>query len=448
MKRTRKKSSRREAPVRAIQREVRTELARSTASSRSKELLEVLGVSTGPDVHLTRGREMWMEAYDTGANFSTYLEELDPTFDHPVQDRGTDAFGRMVRAAGIIPSSDPSRGFYAMPLEVFEETPGTRSLLPELFARMWRKATVGRPSGLGYGARATYFSNDQPAGGILQPFATAAQPRFQEIAPAIPLSELVAFNTGINQNTYRAFYLKTDVENTRMLRIVEGTEIPSAKLVGSERMIYLTKFGRKLEVTYETLRRMPIDLVAFHIARIAVQSEADEVAAALSVLVGGDGNAGTAMTIYNLTTLDPLTTANNLTLTAWLTFKMLFMNPYALTTVLTQNGPALKLQLLNTGSANIPLLYINNAGGGFGGFRPINPGLADNVGLGWTADAPANLIAGFDRRFALERVFEIGSTIQEVERFITRQVQALVMTQSSGFAVFDETAKKGLNLAA
>jgi hypothetical protein len=444
MKKNRKNKK---AVVRVIQGEVRRELARSTAASRPGELLEVLGRSVGPSPELTRGREMWMESYDSGTNFSQYLEELDPTHDHDQSERTMDAFGRCIRAAGVIPVSAPERGFYAQPVSAMEEHAGTRALLPELFARMWRKASVGRPMGVGYGARAVYLTNDQPQGSILQPYATAATPRYQEIAPAIPLSELVAFNTGINTNTYRAFYLKTDVENTRMLRIVEGTEIPSAKLIGSERMIYLTKFGRKLEITYETLRRMPIDLVAFHIARIAVQAEADKVAAALSVLIGGDGNAGTAMTMYNLTTLDPLTTAGNLTLTAWLNFKMLFANPYALTTALSQTGPALKLQLLNTGSANIPLVTIQGASG-FGGFRPINPGLADNVALGWTADAPANIIAGFDRRFAIERVFEIGASIQEVERWITRQVQVLTMTESEGFANFDEVAKKGLNLAA
>jgi hypothetical protein len=41
---------------------------------------------------------------------------------------------------------------------------------------------------------------------------------------------------------------------------------------------------------------------------------------------------------------------------------------------------------------------------GMGWFRAINPGLADNVGLGWTSDAPSLKVVGVDTRFALERV--------------------------------------------
>jgi hypothetical protein len=305
---------------------------------------------------------------------------------------------------------------------------------------MYRRAIHMSPQ-----ERAVYLTTDQPSNSILNPIATAPGARFQQITAAIPLTELVAFNTGINTNIYRAFYLQTDVANTRLLRVTEASEIPGAKLVGSERMIEIYKFGRKLEWSYESARRMPIDLIAFHIARIAVQSEADRVAAALSTIVAGDGNAGTAATVYNLTTLDPTTTANNLTLVAWLTFKMLFLNPYALTTVLAQTGPALKLQLLNTGNANIPLTMLPS---GFGGFTPINPGLADGTRLGWTADAPASQLVGFDRRFALERVFEIGANIQEVDKWITRQVNVLTMTESEGYAALDPVAVKILNLAA
>jgi hypothetical protein len=415
------------------------ELAKTTPEGRAVELLEVLGRGEGE-----RARQMQSEADDNGMNFSRYLETLDPSKDH--KNTRTDAFGRLIRATGIVPASDMSRGLVASELEdLVNHSMGARALVSELFARMYRKALCGTPQGATFGQRTPYLSNDTTSGSILNPYAYDPRPRGPQILAALPINEIVAFNTGIDSNTYKAFYLTSDVTNTRMYRVTEGAELPGAKLVSSDRAINLYKFGRKLEWSYESARRMPIDLIGFHIQRIAVQAEADRVAAALATLVGGDGNAGTSATVYNLTTLDPATTAGNLTLLAWLTFRMLFLNPYSLTTAITQVGPALKLQMLNTGNSNIPLMYLTQF---YGGFRAMNPGLADSVALGFTADAPTNQIVGFDRRFALERVFEIGASISETDKWISKQTNIMTFTDTEGYDILDPTAVKILNLAA
>jgi len=57
-------------------------------------------------------------------------------------------------------------------------------------------------------------------------------------------------------------------------------------------------------------------------------------------------------------------------------------------------------------------------------------------------------IIGFDKRFAIERVVDIGATITEVEQFITRQVQVLVVTEAEGYAVIDKNAMGILNVNA
>jgi hypothetical protein len=46
-----------------------------------------------------------------------------------------------------------------------------------------------------------------------------------------------------------------------------------------------------------------------------------------------------------------------------------------------------------------------------GGVTPINQDFAGPVPLGWTSDAPANKIVGWDPRMTVERVFEIGADI-------------------------------------
>jgi hypothetical protein len=406
--------------------ERRAELARSTVASRPQELLRSLS------------RDMYAEAYDSGQSFTNYLEELDPSHEHK---GGLDAFSRVVRASGIVCTTDLARGRYAEPMSAFDRDENTKVLVPELLARFWRRAVHASSN-----TRALqYLANDQPSGGVMNPFAYSATPRFNEITPAIPLSELIALNTGIDSDTYKSFYLSTDVTQTRMKRVTEAAEIPAAKLVGQEHTIKLHKYGRKLVTSYEILRRMRIDMVQFHIARIAVQAEADKVSTVISALVAGDGNANTAATVYNLTALDPAASAGTLTLKAWLAFKMLFVNPYTLTTVLAQTGPALALQLLSTGSANIPLSFLSAQ---FGGFRTINPTLADGTALGWTADAPTLKLVGTDRRLAVERVFEIGANIQEVDRYITNQTQVLTMTETEGYDILDGVATKILDINA
>jgi hypothetical protein len=191
---------------------------------------------------------------------------------------------------------------------------------------------------------------------------------------------------------------------------------------------------------------MRIDRLAWWIRWQALQSEVDKVTAALDYLVSGDGNSGTAATVYDLTDLDSAATAGTLTLKGWLNFRMQFNQPYTMTTALMPTDVALQVILLNAGTANVPLAGLNLNGVG-NSLTPINT-TADGIRYGWTAEAPASKIIGFDRRFALEQVTEIGSEIRETERFITNQTELMVMTETSGFGVMDASGTKILNLAA
>jgi hypothetical protein len=267
-----------------------------------------------------------------------------------------------------------------------------------------------------------------------------------QLAPAIPLSEVVAITTPIEGQDYRAFYLTDVAASERMVRLPEGTDLPTARLTGGDHTIRLHKYGRAIEVTYEELRRRRIDLVALHIARIAIQTEIDKLAAILAIMINGDGNSGTSATNYNLTALDSAATAGTLTLKGWLAFKLKFTNPYSLTHAIVQDAVLLQLQLLNTGTANIPLLFLPS--GTFGAFTPINPGLGDGVRVGHTTAAPTLTIVGFDGRLGIERVVELGSDISEVDRWVKRQTQVITLSEVEGYDVFDQFAVKTLNINA
>jgi hypothetical protein len=400
--------------------------ANTTPEGRPQELLRSLSANS------------YAEAYKSGRSLSAWLEKQDPSVDHKGQ---LDAFGRVMRASGIRTTTIMEQGVFADELDAFNKDDHTRALLPEWVAREARRARTGKdPS-----TRAIYITGDNVSGTVGQPIEFAQQPRFTQIAPAIPLSELVAMTTGINGGAYQAFYLNNDTDALRMKRVAEGTEVPKAKLTAGTHTVRLKKYGRALEVSYEQLRRQRIDVVALHIARMAVQAESDKVAAVMDTAINGDGNATTSATVYSLTTLDPAATAGTLTLKGWLAFKMKFTNPYMMTVALANDVTVLQAMLLNTGSANVPLVFIA-AQNGFGGFRSINPGLRDNVGIGWTSDAPSLKVVAFDSRFAIERVYEIGGNLTEVERWISRQTQEIVMTEVEGYDVFDQSATKILDV--
>lgn len=389
-------------------------MADLNAKPRAQELLRSLTPAT------------YREAYGRGMSLSAYLEQQDPSDEYK---DGLDAFGRLMKCAGIRTVSLPEQGVWADEFDAFNRDDSTRMLVPEWLARQWRRAASGRE----VLTRSIYTAGDNIPGSGLAPWVDAGLARATRIAPAIPLNRLVAITTAINSDAYRAYYLTDVTAENRMARVGEGAEIPRVKLTGGEHTTRLYKYGRALEASYEALRRMRIDRIALHIARLAVQNESDKVETALDVLVNGDGNAGTAATSYNLTTLDSATTANNLTWKSWLAFEMKFTNPYVLDVALMVEAIALQVRMLNVGTANAPVPISK--------FATINPG-GGAVGIGWTSAAPANTIVGIDTRFALEHVVEIGADIQEIERWATRQVQVLTMTEVEGFNVFDQAATK------
>lgn len=385
--------------------------------------------------------DVYRSAFSKGMSLSAYLEQEDPSEGY---DDGLDTFGRLLKEANLMVRSDPNRGYYADTFEAFYENEHTRALIPEFVRRVWYRVATGQDPSTRASA-SSFTSLEQPYGSVANPFFDSAQPRIQQLQPVLPLSEFVTLTTPIRGDAYRAFYLTepTNKNDYRLTRIAEGAEIPRVKLVGGQHMTRLHKYGRALEATYEVLRRQRIDMIALHIARMAIQAETDKVATAIDVMINGDGNSNTAATSYNLTTLDAAASAGTLTLKGWLNFKLQWLNPYRITTAVAQVPMALQAMLLSTGSANIPLsVAFPNS---FGGMRPLNQsGLSDGVGFGWTSDAPSNKIVGWDNRFALERVYEVGSDINEIERFVMRQTQALTMSEVEGYNCLDPNSVKVL----
>lgn len=393
-------------------------------------------------------------ANNEGVSLARYLEEEDPTNEYPqdAPERRMTALERAIDMLGEGDDDDPGirlthdweAGDYADQLGAFDRF-GERGriLQVEWMLEEYRKVSL-RPRGIA--AQRSILSSDwATVGSAMRPYVEAAAARVEDIQPAIPINELVATTTPIDSNVYRAIYMSDpDPATYRLLRVGELGEIPGSKLTAGSRAIDLFKYARRLDVSYEVLRRVPIPLVAIFIARLAVQAEVDKSTVIQNVLINGDGNAGTAATVVPLVDVDSTAAANTLTLKAHLGFKLKFRNPYIWTTELVREDVLLQQLLLNTGSANIPLAMAPQFG--FGGFTPMNDRLGDNVRYGISDTAPANKILAFDRRSAIERVTEIGSNINETQRFVKNQTETMTFSEVEGYAVFDAKATKILDL--
>lgn len=379
------------------------------------------------------------EAKKARMTLSAYLEAQDPS-DDAERKAGSDAFSRLLMAAEIVTNGDPQGSFSADNLEAFTTSAERQALFGEWAARQYRKG-----QGMGLRASAQFLSGDYVPGTPQRPYADSPIMRMQMVQPAIPLTEVVAITTPITGDTYRPLRLtEPSAADLRKYRVAETAELPRTKIGSANDVIRLRKFGRAIEASYEVLRRAPIDHIAILIQKIGVQSQIDQVAAAMDVMINGDGNSNTAATNYNLTSLDSAAVAGTLTAKGWTAFKLKFANPYVLTTELVQEAVALQLMMLTLGNANTLMAVAGIAGQ----FTPINTNLADGSRLGVTSDAPSLKVLGFDNRFAVERVVEIGSNINEAERWVLRQVEVLTMSENEGYSVWDPNAVKTLNINA
>ena len=358
-----------------------------------------------------------------------------------------DAYCQTLQACGIRTRSLMGEGVMASEWGEFTASPEKRALAIEYVRRQFVSSMMGRRVDtrhiedvrLHSDRAGLITSQDYPLNTPQNPLRTDPTPRWDApLVAQIPVSELVATETGITGTAYQAIYLEHNTAAQRLVRVSEGAEIPRTRIRSGKQMVTIYKFGRALESTYEELRRQTVDHVGFLFAEMGTQVELDRLLAAIGVLIDGDGN-NNAATVYTQEVLDATANTPGVpTLRSWLNFKMKLKNPYTMTHILTTDAVGLELLLLSTGSSSIPLVVAFP--GSFGGFSVINNSLGQTVRMGTTDDVPTGQIVGFDGRRALERVYEIGADISETESFILNQTRVITMTMVEGFAKRDKNA--------
>lgn len=356
---------------------------------------------------LSAGLNLYKEAYAKGQTFSQFLEGLDPSNQYVGNDAHLgklDAFERQMLAAGIRTKSDEAKGLYADFTEkFFLGTSNSDVLFPEFINRTARQALT---------------------------------------APDI-LDELVAIKTPITGNAYKTFYVDLSTAAKQQKRVAEGAEIPTTTITGHTHSVTLRKKGRAIDMSYEYVRRIRIDMLALLIEGILQQTGVDLAEDAVSVLISGDGNANTAATNFNLTALGGKVD-DGIDWESWLKFRLKFY-PYKGVTAIVDETQLIKVLGIQPPVID-PLTLMASINGG----TPVGGGanLAQNVFSGpmryvyLPSDTIANKVLVIDPKYALEQVTEIGADIVETDRMIKSQFQTIALSQVTGFAtLFPDVVK-------
>lgn len=382
------------------------------------------------------GEGFLRDARSKGHSVSLALEAADPTTEYPEGDRlrQLDAFDRQLLRFNIRTKAD------------------LRLMQPA--SQLVEFMDPKRPDGT------RFFASDQPQSWVLYPEFINRQMRIIPL-PEDVLGSLVAQVTPVDTDLYKTIYLNDNLQTApgqaqrQLVRVGEGAEIPRITIGTFENGIQLTKYGIALAGTYETYRRLRVDLFTIFLARIAMQIKLDLATWALNVLQLGDGN-GNAAPNYNVSSLDPAaptlnftgtdfvtgatsTITKGLTYKAWLLFRAtlypLHMNVVAgrlneLLQVLTLQFPnvdpltLLALlqqpdQRVQTGKLSMRVNLFNQ-----------------DVELVYHPWAPGGVLLGLDKRFAIEQLVENNSALTETDKDIRSQLNEIVVSQVVGFGKF------------
>ena len=266
---------------------------------------------------------------------------------------------------------------------------------------------------------------------VLFPDYVAGQVQAGILAGSI-LPSIVATVSDIGAQTYKGLAMAETEADRQLHQVAEGAEIPVTTLGTTEHTVNLKKYGRRLQVTYEALRRQRIDVVSVFLQRMGVQIGLDESDAAISTIINGDGNSNplvdTNTDVTDVLDYDDMTKL-------WLAFTA----GYQLNTIVV--GDTLLRKILNMDEFKDP-----DAGFSFQRTGQLMSPVGATM-IRWSSAAvlPADYVLGLDSRFGLQQVIDGGVTT-EVERLISKQVEQTVVSKWTGFVKLDTAAFNALDV--
>lgn len=238
-------------------------------------------------------------------------------------------------------------------------------------------------------------------------------------------------SVGVDTNIIKSATLDLKSEENkraiRKMRVAEGADLPLAKIKIGEKAISLWKHGRAIEVTYEAMRRMRIDLVGKHLAAIANDIAFQALDEAVDVLQNGDGNDNAATKLDTVASASAITAE---TVVGWMV-DYFTQNHFAADTLIAPTDVIKKLIGMTFNPAFVE--------GASNRLTFSTPQLANqNLNLIFH-DVPKisnkSVIMLASRSNTLVRYEENGSNIQEAQSFARNQTRLLTISENSGYAI-------------
>lgn len=245
------------------------------------------------------------------------------------------------------------------------------------------------------------------------------------------LSYLCNTTIGVDSNIVKSATLDLlsdkNKRSVKKMRIAEGADLPTAKISIGEKAINLWKHGRAIEMTYETVRRMRIDLFTKQMGAIVKDITFQNFDAAVDVLVNGDGNANAASKIATLDNLAALTGESlaSAMIDYW------FENHYIANTLTMNKEKFKKLVGMTFDSSLTP--------GATARLSFNIPQIGAQTVTILCGDVPQignkDVILMSNKDMSLIRYEENGSNIQENQSFARNQTNLLTVSENSGYAI-------------
>lgn len=358
-------------------------------------------VSTAAEVALDK--DLYREANDNMLTFSQLLERINPSKDTDT----LDAFERQLKRFGIVTKSIPQMGIFAStiadfleakPLETYENqplqtgVPSSKILFPEYVSRIARTALLKDQD----------YNVDQIIGAT-------------RVIPSTTYKEL-----WIDTTAGKSDQINTD--RYAMARTGEFGTFPRVKIGWSETAKSLFKRGVQIDMSYEFQREATMDILNMVIERIMLSQRIDLFKKAVGIAFNGT-------TVVETDTLDALSTGGKLTYEAWLKWTASFA-PYSPDVYYMSINTALKVLMMEKPNVDPVQLMASLKQGPITQSIQVTRGLWKNVTIWPFTDntLPDDYILTLDKTYALERIIQAGTDLQETERVITSQFDSVVIS--------------------
>ena len=322
--------------------------------------------------------------YTTGKSFTEALESIDPSENYiGTELEGLDAFQRQLKRFDIRVSGKNSD-----PIEKFFRTTDSATLFPEYISR-----SVA-----------------------------------QGIENSSILDSIVATTTKIEGLDYRSVTTEGGENAYEPSIIAEGAFIPETKIVTKDKLVALHKCGRLLSASYEAIRFQRLDLFTVALKQIGAGIARAQLAQAIDVLINGDGNANSAVSL----SIDGDALSYSDLISLWSA-----LAPYNLTTLIASPDAMNQLLSLDEFKDSYKGLDFHATG------KMITPLGAE---LFKSDSMPENTILGFDKTCCLEKV-EAMPVTTEYDKLIDRQLERAAITTIAGFSKIYDNACVKMNCA-